>query len=131
MKKHSWNARSANISAVFLLNYYSHLLIYIRVVLRTCTRTLRKAFDIQRFKSNKKTSRLHMAVLCKAMLCVLDAEIWIIRVLHVSFKEETFPRCEPRSRFNRRLSFRKKMYCAVICFMLQKKKRIIYIASSF
>lgn len=64
-----------------------------------CTRTHSscKAFDIQRFKSNKNASSVY-GELCKATLCVLDAEIWIIRVLHVFLKKET--RCELEADFS-------------------------------
>ena len=72
------------------------------MLFRTCTRSPRKAFDIQRFKSNKNVPPVYGG-LCKATLCVLDAEIWIIRVSHVFFKEET--RCELEADFSTSSSY--------------------------
>lgn len=68
----TWKARSANIFACVSLKLSFALMC---VLLYTCTRTLGKAFDIQRFKSNKNAPLARITVLCKAMLCVLDAEI--------------------------------------------------------
>lgn len=107
---------------------------YVHVVSHACTRSPRKAFDIQRFKSNKNVPSA-MAGFVKATLCVLDAKIWIIRVLHVFFKEET--RCKLEADFSASyfalslfpLSLRRKV-AAVICFTC-KKGWIICIASLF
>lgn len=59
------------------------------------------------------------------MLCVLDAEIWIIRVLHVSFKKETFPPCEPGADLTDGFLFGKKGVSGYL-FYAKKWKGIIY-----
>lgn len=86
---------SANVSLVVsfkLLFALMYILFY------TCTRSPLAKPLIFNASNQIKTFRLYMAGLCKATLCVLDAEIWIIRVLRVFFKEET--RCELKADFS-------------------------------
>jgi len=72
---------SANVSSVVSFKLLFALMC---MLFRTCIRLVKPL--IFNASNQIKTPRLCMAGLCKATLCVLDAEIWIIRVLHVIFQ---------------------------------------------
>lgn len=120
----------AHLSRMSLVVSFKLLFALMYMLFYTCTRSPLAKPLIFNASNQIKTFRLYMAGLFKVTLCVLDAEIWIIRVLRVFFEEET--RCELQADFSASylfLSLFENRWQQLFVSHTKKKGQIICIAN--